>query len=244
MQISYFRRKNILALLEDNEVMTVADIAQALNISISTARRDVNILLADGTIEKMRGGGYSVKAEHKNLNLHPIAPTADHSENDQKTMIAQKAARTVRDGDIIFVDSGTTAGMMVQFITAKKVTIVTTSIGLLQKYLPEEGISCILLGGEYYHELQSVNGPIAEALISSMHFDKAYLGANAYSLENMCTYVYDIREAHIKQLVKNRAAKSYLLVETSKQSKVSFFKSFDLNDCTIINEHTEDKDLL
>ncbi len=244
MQISYFRRKNIIALLEDNEVMSVADIAQALDISISTARRDVNILLTDGTLEKMRGGGFRVKADQKNLNIHPTAPTADHSENAQKTLIAQKAARTVKDGDIIFVDSGTTASMMVQFITAKKVTIVTTSIGLLQKYLPESGISCILLGGEYYFELDAVNGPIAEALISSMHFDKAYLGANAYSLENMCTYVYDIRESHIKQLVKNRSAKSYLLAETSKQSKVSFFKSFDLNDCVIINELTDDNDLL
>ncbi len=223
--------------------MTVTDIAEALDISVSTARRDINILLDDGAIEKIRGGAYCIKAEPKQEVLHPVAPLADHAESAQKTLIAQKAALTVNDGDIIFVDSGTTAGKMVQFITAKKVTVVTTSLDLIKKYLPEEGISCILLGGEYYHDLAAVNGPLTEKQISSMHFDKAYLGANAYSLEEGCTYVYDMREAHIKQLVKDRATKAYLLAETSKQSKISFFRSFELKNCILISELKEETTL-
>ncbi len=244
MLVPYFRRKSILSLLEQNEVMSVVDIAEALDISASTARRDINFLLAEGSIEKKRGGAFCIKSEVKSVNIHPVAPTPDHAESGPKTTIAQKAAKLVSDGDIIFVDSGTTAGKMVQFITAKKVTVVTTSLGLIQRYLPTEGISCILLGGEYFFDLDSVNGPLTEAQISSMYFDKAFLGANAYSLEEACTYVYDIREAHIKQLVKSHSAKSFLLAENAKQSKIVFFKAFDLHNCTIINEDTSEADLL
>ncbi len=244
MLVPYFRRKSILSLLEENEVMSVADIAEALEISASTARRDINFLLAEGSVEKKRGGAFCIKQQPQTTNLHPIAPVVDHAESSAKTMIAQKAAKLVSDGDIIFVDSGTTAGKMVQFITAKKVTVVTTSLSLVQRYLPTEGISCILLGGEFFFDLYSVNGPLTEAQISSMHFDKAFLGANAYSLDEMCTYVYDIREAHIKQLVKTHSAKSFLLAENAKQSKIVFFKAFDLHDCTIINEDTDENELI
>lgn len=236
MIVPYMRRKKILALLAEREVMSVSDISQLLGISISTARRDMNCLLSDDLVEKKRGGAFCIKAKPNQSNINSIAPPVDHTESGPKTLIAQKAAKLVNDGDIIFVDSGTTAGKMVQFITAKKVTVVTTSINLVTKYLPEEGISCFLLGGEYFHELESVNGPLTEAQISSMHFDKAFLGANAYSLEEGCTYVYDIREANIKQLVKSHSAVTYLLAETYKQSKIVFFKAFDLKDCIIINE--------
>ncbi len=244
MLAPYFRRKSILTLLEQHEVMSVVHIAEALGVSVSTARRDINLMLEDGTIEKKRGGAFCIKAEPQNISRHPIALYEDHSESGPKTMIAQKAAKLVSDGDIIFIDSGTTTGKMVQFITAKNVTVVTTNLSMVQNYLPIEGITFILLGGEYVYDFNSVNGPLAETQISSMHFNKAFLGANAYSLEEQCTYVYDIREASIKQLVKNHSARCYLLAEHAKESRIVFFKSFDLFNCTIINEDTDESKLI
>lgn len=236
---SYLRKKNIIDLLRESEVLSVSDLAEKLDISISTARRDINILLEDGTVEKKRGGAYSLKVDPQKNTLSDF-PETDHSESVTKTLIAQKAAKTVNDGDIIFVDCGTTTGLMVRYINAKNVTVVTPSITLPQKYIPKEGVTCIVLGGEYYPELFAMNGPITESQLSVMHFNKAYLGTNAYSIEKKKTYVFDVRQAYIKKLAKKQSEKTYLLAETAKKSKISFYESFDLSNCTIIDELTEE----
>ena len=107
----YFRRKRILKLVEENEVLSVAEISERTGISISTARRDVNLMIADKEIIKMRGGALAINNSTSDLP-HPQAPVALHDDNGVKAQIAQKAASLVEDNDIIFVDSGTTVGRM------------------------------------------------------------------------------------------------------------------------------------
>ena len=60
MLAPYFRRKDILSLLQKNEVMTVSDLSKALNVSLSTARRDVNLMLVEGSVERLRGGAFRI----------------------------------------------------------------------------------------------------------------------------------------------------------------------------------------
>jgi len=238
MLAPYFRRKEIIDYIKKNDIASVSSIAEEFDISISTARRDINMLLEEGVIEKKRGGILCIKtSEPESDGPHDLV--FDHSENPAKLAIAQKAAKTVSDYDVIFIDIGTTVRLMIPYITAKNVTIVTPCILVPQKYFPRDGITCILLGGQYYPSHFAVKGPITESHLEVMYFDKAYLGANGYSIQNNCAYVYDISDAHIKDLVKKHSKKTYLLAESEKENEVDFYKAFDLDNCTVINEYTE-----
>ena len=246
MLAPYFRRKDILLLLRQNEVMTVFDLARALKVSISTARRDINLLLAEGSIERLKGGAYRARQNMPIVDpeVEPEAPRADHQDTDAKTLIARNAASLVRDNEVIFVDSGSTLLKIPQFITASNVTLVVRSLGVLEMVPANSSISVLLLGGEYLPDLRAVNGPITDTQLSNMNFHRVFLGANAYSLKDNCAYVYDIREAYVKQLVKTRSKKVYFLAETSKCSRIDFYRAFSLDGCVLINELTRLEDLV
>ena len=245
MLAPYFRRKDILSLLQKNEVMTVSDLSKALNVSLSTARRDVNLMLVEGSVERLRGGAFRISRASPVIppEMQPTAPQADHSDTDAKTRLAQKAARRGRDNEIIFVDSGSTLRRIPQFITAQNVTLVVRSLAVLETVPQNGSISVILLGGEYLPDLRAVNGPITDTQISNMYFNRVFLGANAYSLDENSAYVYDIREAYVKQLVKKRSEKVYFLAETSKCSQVDFYRAFSLDGCVLINEYTSEDEI-
>jgi DeoR family fructose operon transcriptional repressor len=224
------RKKEILNHIAQKDVAYMKDLADELGISLSTIRRDLQDLQNEGEIVIMRGG--AARVIHRDFDEPVIRKKLINSE--AKEIIAKKAADLVEDGDCIYVDSGTTTVAMLKYLSGKNITIVSSSTQLME-YMPIKGSKCILLGGEVRDDLESVFGSLTEKMISNMHFDKAFIGANGY-IEDGGIYTYDPREARKKEIVKDYSKVTYALMDTSKKNKYAFSKVFDLNECVLITE--------
>lgn len=156
---------------------------------------------------------------------------------DVKHMIARKAAALVEDGDIIYIDAGTTTSAMTRYLENKKITVVTPSLEVLQQ-LPVKGVSFVAVGGELNYELASFCGPIAEKILSQMYFDKAFLSASAYS--DYGVFANDIREGRKKEIVKEHSSETYVLADRTKQQQWGFMQVMDRSECTIITEKDDE----
>lgn len=224
------RKKELLGYIASKDVAYMKDLADEMGASLSTIRRDLQALESEGEVVIMRGG--AVRVNHGDFDEPVIRKKLINSE--AKEIIAKKAAAVVEDGDCIYVDSGTTTVAMLKYLVGKNITIVCSSTQLMEN-MPIRGAKCILLGGEVRDDLESVFGSLTEKMIMSMHFDKAFIGANGY-IEDGGIYTYDLREARKKEIVKEYSKTTYVLMDTSKKNKYAFSKVFELSECVLITE--------
>src|SRR5690242_6629575 len=101
------RHRAILTLLQQDGTVTIADLARKLDVSLETVRRDIKPLASDGAVVKMHGA----------ISLPSAAGEAPFEKrmrenSDAKKAIAVAMAASVRDGDSIMLDTGTTTSFL------------------------------------------------------------------------------------------------------------------------------------
>ena len=221
------RQEAILASVRSRDISYIKDLAEELNISLSTIRRDIAALEEAGTVISMRGGAVKpvIAEEPTPAAVIEEAPVVKKRliRSAEKDLIAKKAAALVSDGDVIYIDSGTTCSCMFQYLSTKDIIIVTSNYEVLD-FMPMQKAKVIMLGGEISNDLHSINGPLTEKSIADMHFNKAFIGAHTE------------REARKKVLVKEHSDKNYLLMDTSKKNQYAFQKLFNVRDVELITE--------
>src|SRR5687768_13820474 len=85
-----------------HETVSLDELVKVFNVSKNTIRRDVQQLVERGRIIKVYGG---VAVNHSTLKSFNERQTRNLQ---LKKSIAKAAANFVEDGDIIYIDSGTT----------------------------------------------------------------------------------------------------------------------------------------
>lgn len=233
--LAQFRQEKILKTLENKGVVYLRELASEMGISESTVRRDIMKLEQENSVEALRGGAIRLKRRKVDL---PVVESSK-TRMDEKQVIARKAASLVQDGDIIYIDAGTTTSAMIKYLANKRITVVTSSMEVLQQ-LPVPGVSVVSIGGEVNMELESICGPIAEKNLSMLYFDKAFFSISAYS--DMGIFVNDIREARKKEIVKEHSFVTYILADSSKQNQWGFIRFMDSDEGILISEKDDPKD--
>ena len=232
------RQEAILASVRSRDISYIKDLADELNISVSTIRRDIAALEESGTVISMRGGAVKpvIAEEPAPAAVTEEAPVVKKRliRSAEKDLIAKKAAALVSDGDVIYIDSGTTCSCMFQYLSTKDIIIVTSNYEVLD-FMPMQKAKVIMLGGEISNDLHSINGPLTEKSIADMHFNKAFIGANGY-IPDGGVFTHTEREARKKVLVKEHSDKNYLLMDTSKKNQYAFQKLFNVRDVELITE--------
>ena len=152
----------------------------------------------------------------------------------EKDYISRCAAELVSDGEVIYIDSGTTTLGMLKYLKDKQVRIITTNTAVLN-LLQDISFSCHIIGGDVEVSLASTVGPVTENQLRELYFDKAFLGATGFSLKSGIM-TPDFRESSKKRIVMENSAKVYVLADSSKYNKQALCKSFEISRCTIITD--------
>ena len=232
------RQEAILESVRSRDISYIKDLAEELNISLSTIRRDIAALEEAGTVISMRGGAVKpvIAEEPAPAAVIEEAPVVKKRliRSAEKDLIAKKAAALVSDGDVIYIDSGTTCSCLFRYLSAMDIIIVTSNYEVLD-FMPMQKAKVIMLGGEISNDLHSINGPLTEKSIADMHFNKAFIGANGY-IPDGGVFTHTEREARKKVLVKEHSDKNYLLMDTSKKNQYAFQKLFNVRDVELITE--------
>lgn len=231
--IPYLRQKKIVEELEEKEFVYIEDLVGLFSdVSESTIRRDLKMLEEEGQIQTIRGGGVKLKGSSYDI------PVIEKKEmyKEEKERIARFAASLVQNNEVVYIDSGTTCLQMIKYLKDKTITVITSNIQVINE-LDSPTINCIVLGGEINKTIDSISGPLTEATLKNLYFDKAFLGTSGFSLENGIN-TPDFREANKKAIVKEKSKDCYVLADHSKGNKNTLCKAFELNDCIIITDRS------
>lgn len=226
----YERHRLILEAIRKHEVVHIDDLIELTGASPSTVRRDVDSLQKSGEVIALRGGAVQLNERFSEL---PVATKALINQK-QKTAIASFAARQVSDGDTIYLDSGTTALQMMQFLRGMRLHVVTSNTYVVN-LVPDPKIKVTLLPGEYHADIGSVSGTLTERMLRDFYFDRAFIGGNGCSKE-MGISTFNVREAAKKQIVQQNSHEDFVLIDSSKIGRITTCKALELSNCTVITD--------
>lgn len=195
--------------------VSLDELVEKFKVSKNTIRRDVNDLIELGEFKKVYGG----VAVDKTTSTVPYVDRKVRNQRE-KQEIAKTAAQFVQDGDIIFIDSGTTTIEMVDYIKDKELTVVTNNVDFIIKALPYENINIFSTGGMLERKTNSFTSAENDELITSYNITKAFLASTGVTIKNGVTNSLPL-ESGLKRAVVQESAESFLLVDSSKFGKVA-----------------------
>lgn len=226
------RHQTILDLLGNRDAVTVTELAELLNTSESTIRRDLTALDKAGKLNKVFGGATSIK---------PVEGVAEQTlttreilMSDEKNIIAKYAATLINDDDFIYIDSGTTTSRLTDYIENTKATFVTNGIIHAQKLL-SKGLNAYIIGGKIKSVTAAVIGAEGIKNLENLNFTKAFMGSNGIDIKAGFT-TPDIEEAMIKEKAIDKSYVSFILADHSKFRKVYPVTFAPLKNCCIITD--------
>lgn len=226
------RQLFILSRLKSHPMISISDLCKEMNVSKSTVRRDLKLLEDQGRIVRERGGVVEAGLIEtmSDLTEAPVLEKVNIN-SEEKKVIGQLAAAEVSDGDLIFIDSGTTPLDLIPYLYNKKIKIVTNSFILLSRLNGLEA-DVYVLGGKYSKEHEVSFGPATMEQLQDFRFDKAFIGASGADIALGEVYTSEFEYGSIKKSVMKRSKHSYLLIDDSKfrhtgLSAFGHFKDFD-----------------
>ncbi|PQA58406.1 DeoR/GlpR family DNA-binding transcription regulator [Siphonobacter curvatus] len=216
--MSITRHKQILEYLAYGNERSVSFLAEQLQTSEITIRRDLNTLAEQGKLIRTHGGA--------TRNDLPFVPFTHKSviHTQAKKQIGQRAATLVEENDVLFLDCGSTVLAMGPYLkTFRNLKIITNSLPLIWELREAPHLSINLIGGELDVQRQAVHGSVALEHVARYHADKAFLGVDGISLKNGLTARSETEASFTKALLAN-AERSVLLADLSKFEQDSYLK--------------------
>ena len=233
------RFQHILGQIKRENAVHIRELAQEIGVSESTVRRDISDLAARGALKKVFGGAVAADTNSRKI----IAEEQGMTEKSlvrvaEKRRIAEYAAGLVNDDDFVYIDAGTTTGMLVEYLENRNAYYVTNGIRHALR-LAERGFKVCILSGRPKFITEAVVGTACVENMRDYNFTKAFMGANGVDLRKGFT-TPDIDESIVKREAVKRAYIPYVLSDSSKFGIVSSVCFAEIRDCCIITDRCPD----
>lgn len=216
-QTSRERRAEIVRLATVSGLANVEELSAVLGVTSSTIRRDLAVLTAQGKLARTYGGAMALVA-------HPEASLRQRSGQafDAKRAIGRWAAAQVRPGETVLLDAGSTTGAMANALaSARDIVVATVGLNALDELADAAGIEVLSLGGRLRPLSQGFVGPLTEASLERMTFDRAFMGTDGVTADRgICEA--DLTQTRQKELMMRRAAHVYVLAHAAKLGQRPF----------------------
>lgn len=203
------RRQRLLGLLREN-ISTVDKLAQSLEVSPSTVRRDLTEMQRDGKVARTYGGALVTSFKEQPFVL------SKELNQEAKSAVATLALQRIDDAETIFIDAGTTCLALAALLPSeRKRTVVTRGLDTAAYLINNPAIEIVMLGGTVRKLSHGVVGPLGAKANARLSYDVAFLGADVIDPDRGLGEP-TIEETAIKEAVAGSARKVFILADSSK----------------------------
>lgn len=237
--MKYNRQKEMLSYIEENKSVRNEELISRFNISIQTLRRDLKIFEDQGLIEKVYGGVIYNDRRESVSSVSPLEKR-EQSNSEEKEYIGKLAAALVEDGDVIFIDSGTTAYRMLHYMKdLKNVTVISHCLDVMMEIRRMPNLTGICVGGVIQHDSGTF---VVDSSFYPYNYNKAFISTVGISASKSLTNT-NLYEGAMKQHVINQSAANYILADHSKFDVIAYnhFADFSLIKAIITDRKPSEK---
>jgi DeoR family fructose operon transcriptional repressor len=233
------RQRIILNAVEVHNRVLITDLAEKLEVSVDTVRRDVKELDQAQKLRKVHGGAVSLGF------VPPAAASSNTYALEEKKTIAAKAIRMLRSGSVIFMDGGTTCMEVARLLPESlELTCFTSSLPVALHLLTKPKVRVILIGGEVSSDAQITTGASAITALSEIQVDYGFIGTGYVdALHGLTEFDWDV--VQVKKAVIEASRKVVLLCISEKLNSQHRYRTCDISRInTLITELPPDHNRL
>lgn len=203
-------------LKQQNRVM-VKELAEELQVSAMTVRRDIQRLDQLGAVQKVHGGAVSPN------NLTTEKPFGEKKliYTQQKQSIAGKALELIADHDTILLDAGTTTFALAALLKERRnVHVVTSDLHIAAELCAADG-KLFFIGGEIEKDFGRSTGAKAYQFLADIHVDIVFIGISSIS-NDFFLGSPSLENAELKRTLLNCGTRKVLLADKTKFGTKTF----------------------
>lgn len=223
------RQREIVAMLRGGMTLSVTGLAEELNVSDETIRRELRVLEEQGIVHREHGGA------------RLAAPTLEGPLNqrmeenaDAKIRIARAAAEFVSDGDIVFIDSGTTSCYIArQLVERRSLTVITNSLQVASDLGGINNNRLFLAAGEMDYEYRAFSDSHAQEYVAGFTPHLSILSVGGISLDRGLSDFHP-GEAAMSRIAYATSHKVLLGADSSKFGRYGLMHTAELEDVDIL----------
>lgn len=210
------RRGRIRERIESDGFASVTDLSALLGVSVVTVRSDLDALVSDGSVQRVRGGAVPPSARAGERSFEEGLTSAA----DEKRAIARAAAASVVSGQSVILDVGTTTAAIASALVARDdlhgVTVITNGLSIalaLEAAIPR--FTVIVTGGTLRPLQHSLVEPLAGEMFERVRADLAFIGCTGVDARAGVTNV-NLPEATLKRTMLRAAGRRVVVADSGK----------------------------
>lgn len=205
------RMSEIMKIIGEKGFADMQELAEELDVSISTVRRDIAELSRNKLVSYSKN---IVVPVSENSIDGPFSFRAGMN-SQAKQAISKEAVRLIKDGSTVFIDSSSTALPMAGMLPGSySLTVVTNGLHVLER-IRSSRIQVQLVGGEMSVTSHGFYGPLAEESLRRYNFDFGFFSPVAVTPQNYAAET-SLEAASIRQVAMERTACPVLLFDHTK----------------------------
>ncbi len=230
------RRRRILELVNAHGRVRVSELAQLVGVTEPTVRKDITDLDGQRLLRRTHGGALAMRPAYE-ADVSARAGTNVAG----KRAIARACLAEVKDGDAIFLDSGTTLIALAEAFSPDgalsgesgpvpvpvNVNILTNAVGVARAVAGLPGVRHNVLGGQYRVFGGCFVGPLTVEALQRFTLNVAFIGVTG--LSELGFTVADVNEAQVKISAMERACRVVVPMDHTKMGAADFVKICDLD---------------
>jgi DeoR family transcriptional regulator, fructose operon transcriptional repressor len=214
------RQQAIASLVIANGRASVAELAQAYDVTTETVRRDLPALDKAGVLRRVHGGAVPVRA------LHLVEAGVGERETthaEHKDAIAAAAVDLLpQSGATVLLDAGTTTARIAAHLpTDRELVVVTNSVPIAARLATMPSVSLQLLGGKVRGVTQATVGEQTLRVLDMLRVDMAFIGTNGITVRHGLS-TPDSEEAAVKRAMVSSANYVVAVADSSKVGQEDF----------------------
>jgi DeoR/GlpR family transcriptional regulator of sugar metabolism len=231
------RRAQILERIQREGGVSVAELARAHDVSAITVHRDLEILAAEGLVERVHGGARAIPEAAAMPG--PAIATAWSQRVGQaaaaKDAIAERAAELVSAGSTIFLDASSSALCLARRLMDEppnELTLVTSSPAIAYE-MQAEPVHVVVAPGELDQHMRMIAGRWTVEFVSQLNFDLAFVSAAGLTVEEGLT-TSRRPLADVVNAARANAKRTVALIDASKFGRASLLTIMGARDPDLI----------
>ena len=227
------RQSRLRDLLARRGMSDLESLSAELNVSQSTIRRDVELLVRSGHVKRTHGGVIWVGEGAASNGSRPYAFDQRLTyQLEAKRAIAAAARRLVRPGQTVILDGGTTTFHLAQELLGQPLQLVTNSLPIANLFLNDENVELILVGGLMYPRYGVLLGPMAEHELGTSHAQTLFI--SVAGVHDGALYNQNLLLVSAERKMMDQAQQTVLLVDSGKFGQQALARLCDLADIDVV----------
>lgn len=218
------RRNRLLELVRVRRFASLPELAETLEVSESTVRRDVEQLEQQGEAKRIHGGVLYSGTSPKLPHFDARQPSCW----EQKRAIAAKAVELIEEGDTILLDGGSTTYEVARLLIGRALHVVTTSLPVANLFASDSNSDLMMIGGNICPRTGVAQGPMAAKIISQFQVRKTILSVAGVNDEGCFNNNMLLVEAERAMIAA--ADEVIVVADSSKFGRRSLTKACELAD--------------